>query len=179
VEWLNYSDRTEVVHPMSLPRSPCWWCQCPSQTRGHLFKVCTEWRMQHRILWAETQKETGRWKSRWKIRDLLADGRCWISFRLRVWEGQCHLRKRWTRKRGVRVGAPGAPGAGRIGGGGGGGGGAGCRGRAGRQGRTPVVRTHPLLHDIGRGVRTDHAFPFVIPFVAFPVVISLVRIVSS
>jgi len=28
------------------------------------------------ILWAEVQKETGRWKSRWRIRDLLADGRC-------------------------------------------------------------------------------------------------------
>jgi len=32
--------------------------------------------MQQQILWAEVQKETGRWKSRWKIRDLLADGRC-------------------------------------------------------------------------------------------------------
>jgi len=32
--------------------------------------------MQQTILWAEVQKETGRWKSRWKIRDLLAYGRC-------------------------------------------------------------------------------------------------------
>jgi len=32
--------------------------------------------MQQKILWAEVQKETGKWKSRWKIRDLLADGRC-------------------------------------------------------------------------------------------------------
>jgi len=32
--------------------------------------------MQQKILWGEVQKETGRWKSRWKIRDLLADGRC-------------------------------------------------------------------------------------------------------
>jgi len=32
--------------------------------------------MQQKILWAEVQKETGRWKSRWKIRDLLGDGRC-------------------------------------------------------------------------------------------------------
>jgi len=32
--------------------------------------------MQQKILWAEVKKETGRWKSRWKIRDLLADGRC-------------------------------------------------------------------------------------------------------
>jgi len=58
------------------PTAQCWWCQCPSQTRDHLFKVCPEWRMQQKILWAEVQKETGRWKSRWKIRDLLADGRC-------------------------------------------------------------------------------------------------------
>jgi len=27
-------------------------------------------------LWAEVQKETRKWKSRWKSRDLLADGRC-------------------------------------------------------------------------------------------------------
>jgi len=32
--------------------------------------------MQQKILWAEVQKETGRWKSRWKIRDLPEDGRC-------------------------------------------------------------------------------------------------------
>jgi len=32
--------------------------------------------MQQNVLWAEVQKETGRWKSRWKIRDLLADKRC-------------------------------------------------------------------------------------------------------
>ena len=38
--------------------------------------MCPEWKAQQKILWAEVQKETGRWKSRWKIRDLLADGRC-------------------------------------------------------------------------------------------------------
>ena len=27
-------------------------------------------------MWAEVKKETGRWKDRWKVRDLLADGRC-------------------------------------------------------------------------------------------------------
>jgi hypothetical protein len=27
-------------------------------------------------LWAEVRKETGRWKSRWKVWDLLADERC-------------------------------------------------------------------------------------------------------
>jgi len=36
--------------------------------------VCPEWKAQQKILWAEVRKETGRWKSRWKIRDLLADG---------------------------------------------------------------------------------------------------------
>jgi len=38
--------------------------------------VCPEWKIQQKILWAEVQKETGRWKIRWKIRDLPADGRC-------------------------------------------------------------------------------------------------------
>jgi len=58
------------------PDAQCWWCKCPSQTRDHLFKVCPEWKMQQKILWAEVLKETKRWKSRWTVRDLLADGRC-------------------------------------------------------------------------------------------------------
>ena len=44
--------------------------------REHLFKECPEWKAQQKILWAEVKKETGRWKDRWKIRDLLADERC-------------------------------------------------------------------------------------------------------
>jgi len=32
--------------------------------------------MQQKILWAEVQKGTGRWMSRWTVRGLLADGRC-------------------------------------------------------------------------------------------------------
>jgi len=32
------------------PTAQCWWCQCPSQTRDHLFMVCFEWRMQRKIL---------------------------------------------------------------------------------------------------------------------------------
>jgi len=59
------------------PNAQCWWC--PVQTRDHLFKVCPEWRIQQKILWAEVQKETGKWKSRWKIRDLLADGEVWVG----------------------------------------------------------------------------------------------------
>jgi hypothetical protein len=38
--------------------------------------VCPVWRELQKTLWAEVRKETGRWKSHWKIRDLLADGRC-------------------------------------------------------------------------------------------------------
>jgi len=45
------------------------------QTRDHLFKECPEWKPQQKILWMEVKKETGRWKDRWKVRDLLADGR--------------------------------------------------------------------------------------------------------
>jgi ribonuclease HI len=51
----------------------CWWCRYPTQTREHLFKVNPEWKAQQKILWVEVREETGRWKSRWKIRDLLAD----------------------------------------------------------------------------------------------------------
>jgi len=58
------------------PTPQCWWCRYQQQTREHLFKVCREWKAQQKILWAEVRKETGRWKSQWKIRDLLADGRC-------------------------------------------------------------------------------------------------------
>ena len=46
------------------------------QTRDHLFKECPEWKPQQKILWAEVRNQTGRWKDRWKVRDLLADGRC-------------------------------------------------------------------------------------------------------
>jgi len=41
-----------------------------------LFKACPEWKARQKILWAEVWKESGRGKSRFKIRDLLADGRC-------------------------------------------------------------------------------------------------------
>jgi len=37
--------------------------------------VCPEWKAQQKILWVEVRKETGRWKDRWKIWDLLADER--------------------------------------------------------------------------------------------------------
>jgi len=60
----------------SRPTSQCWWCRYRTQTRDHLFKECPEWKSQQKTLWAEVKKETGRWKDRWKVRDLLADGRC-------------------------------------------------------------------------------------------------------
>ena len=54
----------------------CWLCQYRTQTWDHLFKECPEWKLQQKALWAEVKKETGRWKDRWKVKDLLADGRC-------------------------------------------------------------------------------------------------------
>jgi len=61
----------------SHPIPQCWWCQYRTQIRDHLFKECPEWKPQQKILWAVPNKETGSlWKDRWKLRDLLADGRC-------------------------------------------------------------------------------------------------------
>jgi len=60
----------------SRPTPQCWWCRYRTQTRDHLFKECPEWKPQQKILWAEVKKETVKWKDRWKVRDLLADGRC-------------------------------------------------------------------------------------------------------
>ena len=48
----------------------------PDANPGSPLKVCPEWKAQQKILWAEVQKESGRRKSRCKVRDLLADGRC-------------------------------------------------------------------------------------------------------
>jgi len=60
----------------SRPTPQCWWCRYRTQTRDHLFKECPEWKSQQKILWAEVKKETGKWKDRWRVRDLLADRRC-------------------------------------------------------------------------------------------------------
>jgi hypothetical protein len=60
----------------SRPTPQCWWCASGMQTRDHLFKECAEWRGQQKTLWAEVRKETGRGKSRWKVRDLMGDERC-------------------------------------------------------------------------------------------------------
>ena len=57
---------------VSGPKPPKRQCQ----TRDHLLKNCPEWRTKQKALWEKVKKETGRWKSRWKIRDLFADPRC-------------------------------------------------------------------------------------------------------
>jgi len=69
-------DRAVPQLTKKRPTPQCWWCRYPNQTWENRFKVRPEWRMEQKIPWAEVQKETGRWKSRWKVRDLLADGRC-------------------------------------------------------------------------------------------------------
>ena len=51
-------------------------CRYRTQTRDHLFKECPEWKPPQNILWADVKTETRRWKARWKVQDLLADGRC-------------------------------------------------------------------------------------------------------
>jgi len=54
---------------VSIPVPDC-------QSRDHLLKSCLEWKTQQKVMWEKVKKETGRWKSRWKIRDLFADPRC-------------------------------------------------------------------------------------------------------
>ena len=60
----------------SRPTPQCWWPRYRSQTRDHLFKECPNWKPQQKILRAEAKKETRKWKDQWKVRNLLADGRC-------------------------------------------------------------------------------------------------------
>jgi len=54
----------------------CWWCRCKEQTREHVFKNCGQWKEKQKVLWKEVWKETGRGRSRFPIRDLLADDTC-------------------------------------------------------------------------------------------------------
>ncbi|KAI5853747.1 hypothetical protein BZA05DRAFT_394570 [Tricharina praecox] len=58
------------------PTAECWWCGYKTQTREHLFKNCTQWREQQKILWTEVRKKIGRGKDRFKIRDLFANQEC-------------------------------------------------------------------------------------------------------
>jgi ribonuclease HI len=56
----------------------CWWCHQPgvTQTREHLFKVCTTWKKQQKILWKAVRLQTKRGRDRFRIADLFADERC-------------------------------------------------------------------------------------------------------
>jgi len=56
----------------------CWWCHRPgiTQTREHLFKTCTAWRRQQKVLWKEVRQQTRRGRDRFWIADLFADERC-------------------------------------------------------------------------------------------------------
>jgi hypothetical protein len=60
----------------SRASAKCGWCSYGVQTREHLFKNCPRWKLQQKNLWAEVRRETGRGRSRFKIRDLFADERC-------------------------------------------------------------------------------------------------------
>jgi len=40
------------------PTAQCWWRPYSAQTRKHVFKVCREWKVKQKILWAEVRKET-------------------------------------------------------------------------------------------------------------------------
>jgi len=161
------------------PTAQCWWCQCLSQTRDYLFKVCREWRIQQKVLWAGMQKKTGRWKSRWKIRDLLADGRCGqavLDFLSSTDVGRLvpPLEETDAESRHPNR-SSGSAGSGKEGGGGEG---TGCRGG------TTAVPTHALVHGIcrrglGGGVRISCSLccSFLLTGL-FSFVISSVRITS-
>jgi len=98
------------------PMPQCWWCWYQTQTRVHRFKECPEWKPQQNILWAEVFRETGRWKSRWKVRDLPVDGRCSgavlvTSSLLRRWKDG--FRSRTMREASARSGSYGSAGGGK------------------------------------------------------------------
>jgi len=146
------------------PTAQCWWCQCPSQTRNHLFKVCPEWKMQQKVLWAEVQKETGREEpvedpGPTCRREVWAGGTI-LPLGYRCGEASPTSGREQRRKRGVRVGTPGAAESERRAGVRG----AGCHGRGGLWGGTSAVPS-PRVHGIGRrglgdGVRLSFVLCF-------------------
>jgi len=54
------------------PTAQYWWCRYRAQTRGHLLKAYPQRKAQQKIPWAEVREESGRGKSRFKVRNLLA-----------------------------------------------------------------------------------------------------------
>jgi len=70
------------------PTAKCWRCPYKNQTREHVFKNCPRREIRQKTLWANVWEETGRWKDRLKIRDLLgAVRRYWTSSPPRMWGG--------------------------------------------------------------------------------------------
>jgi len=124
-------------------------------------------------LWAEVRKETGRWKSRWRIRDLLGDRRCSqavLDFLastdvgktvLAVGEeggagseaSECELWERREREEGREAEAAALGAADELGG----------------RGGAAIVPTHPIVHGIGRRgvegrrVHFSFVFPLLLP----------------
>src|SRR5258706_6712651 len=63
------------------PDDHCWWCDPENdsgthQTRDHLFKHCYKWKDQQAAMWARVKDETKNGKQKWRVGDLLGDGRC-------------------------------------------------------------------------------------------------------
>jgi len=58
------------------PHHPVQVVPVSNSNVGAPLQVCPEWKVQRKVPWAEVLKVTGRWRSGWNVRDLLADGRC-------------------------------------------------------------------------------------------------------
>ena len=65
-----------VYWTKNRPTAQCWWCRYQKQTRDHVFKVCSKWKGQQKILWAQVLKQSGRRRHRFTIWHLLAGKRC-------------------------------------------------------------------------------------------------------
>jgi len=66
--------KSDEMYAATVRYAVCEYDQ--TKKNKEIFKVYPEWKAQQKILWAEVRRETGKWKSRWMTRDLLADGRC-------------------------------------------------------------------------------------------------------
>jgi hypothetical protein len=55
----------------------CWWClRGVVQTREHLFKHCTRWHQNQKVLWQAVKSASGRSVTNTSIKDLLWDRPC-------------------------------------------------------------------------------------------------------
>jgi len=61
-----YSERTALRRkhrPRHREDDKCWWCEgTAAQTREHVFRHCSRWRDQQKMLWKAVGKVTG-WKA--------------------------------------------------------------------------------------------------------------------